>query len=210
VTKHLTITEAADLARDVAAPQARRRMEQHISTGCARCGEAVALFRRVATMAREDERWEPPVETIERAENIFAIPPRARVEKEGAVRQLVARLVFDSFREPLPAGMRSAQSASRHVLYKAGPYFVDLRLDATPGTRRVSVAGQVVRRGGDKTQPETVSVLLIDQRTVLADAPVNALGEFHLDYDAQARLRLRVVLNSGKAGLDLPLARLTR
>ena len=106
--------------------------------------------------------------------------------------------------------MRSAQSVSRHVLYRADQYYVDLRLDATPGTRRVSVAGQVVRRGADKTLPGTVSVLLLDQRTVLADAPVNAFGEFNLDYDNQARLRLRVLLNSGKAGLDLPLARLAR
>ena len=182
-------------------------MERHLGTGCVRCGQAVALFRRVAVMAREDARFEPPLEAIEKAREIFAIRPRG---VERPLRQLVARLVFDSFREPLPAGMRASQAVSRHVLYKAGQYYVDLRLDATPGTRHVSVAGQVLRSGSDKTLPGTVSVLLMDQRSVLADAPVNAFGEFNLDYDVQARLRLRVLLNSGKAGLDLPLARLTR
>jgi len=207
VTKHLSATDAADLARDVAAPQTRRWMERHMATGCARCERLVALFRRVSEMGRADLRFEPPAEVLDKARDIFAIRPR---EVERPFRRLVPRLVFDSFREPLPVGMRSAQSVSRHVLYRADQYYVDLRLDATPGTRRVSVAGQVVRRGADKTLPGTVSVLLLDQRTVLADAPVNAFGEFNLDYDNQARLRLRVLLNSGKAGLDLPLARLAR
>jgi len=191
----------------VAAPQTRRRTDRHIASGCARCEGLISLFRRVSEIARMDARWEPPAEALDKARDIFAIRPR---QLERPFRKLVARLVFDSFREPLPVGMRSAQSVSRHVLYRADQYYVDLRLDATPGTRRVSVAGQVVRRGADKTLPGTVSVLLLDQRTVLADAPVNAFGEFNFDYDNQARLKLRVLLNSGQAGLDLPLARLAR
>jgi hypothetical protein len=207
VTKHLSATDAADLARDVAAPQTRRRSDRHIASGCARCERLISLFRRVSEIARMDARWEPPAEALDKARDIFAIRPR---QLERPFRKLLPRLVFDSFREPLPVGMRSAQSVSRHVLYRADQYYVDLRLDATPGTRRVSVAGQVVRRGADKTLPGTVSVLLLDQRTVLADAPVNAFGEFNFDYDNQARLKLRVLLNSGQAGLDLPLARLAR
>ena len=207
MSKHLTAVEAADLARGLATAQGKLRLERHLASGCVRCGQTVALFRRVAAIAREDARWEPPAEVVDKAREIFAIRPR---DVERPLRKLVARLVFDSFREPLPAGMRAAQSVSRHVLYRAGQYYVDLRLDATPGTRHVSLAGQVLRGGSDKTLPGTVSVLLMDQRSILADAPVNAFGEFNLDYDVQARLRLRVLLNSGKAGLDLPLARLTR
>jgi hypothetical protein len=167
----------------------------------------VAVFRQVAAIGRVDAQWEPPAEAVARAVEIFAIrPPQA----ERPVRRFLPRLVFDSFREPLPAGMRAAPSASRHVLYRAGQYFIDLRLDATAGSRRVSMAGQVVRAGRDKSLPVTASVLLVDRRTVLAEVPVNAFGEFQLDYDVRAGLRLRVLLNAGTARVDFPVARLVR
>jgi hypothetical protein len=181
-------------------------MERHLSGGCARCLKAVTLFRRVAETARADASWDVPAEVIERALDIFAI----RVRATRPARRLLARLVFDSFREPLPAGVRSTRSVSRQVLYRAGSYFIDLRLDATAATRRVSLVGQVVRRGADRASTRTATVSLVDGRTVLSHAPVNSFGEFQVDYDSKARVRLRVLLDAGRTAVDLPLSRLLR
>jgi hypothetical protein len=183
-------------------------MEQHLASGCARCTQFVTRYSRIVSTAREEGRWDPPRGVIERAEEIFAIPAR---RLEPLKRRLLGRLVFDSFRQPLPAGVRASNSVTRHVLYRAGDFFIDLRVDAQQGVRRVSIVGQVARRDPphDANELESVSVLLIDRRTVLARTPVNTFGEFHLDVDAHAQVRLRILVGE-QTGLDVPLSRLLK
>lgn len=207
MTKHLTDTDAADLARDVAAAPARRRMERHLAEGCTRCRRSVSLFQRVSETARADASWDVPADVMELALDIFPFRPE---QVSRPVHRLLARLVFDSFREPLPAGVRAGRGVSRQVLYRAGSYFIDLRLDSTAATRRVSLVGQVVRRGEPGTSTRMASVALVDGRTVVSQAPVNSFGEFQVDYDSKARVRLRVVLDAGRTAVDLPLSRLMR
>jgi hypothetical protein len=181
-------------------------MEQHLASGCVRCTRTVSLYSRIVSTAREDRHPDPPREVLERAEGIFAIAPQ-RVEP--VTHRLLPRLVFDSLRQPLPAGVRASNSVTRHVLYRAGDFFLDLRLDAQHGARRVSIVGQVAKRdaSADADPLGAVSVLLIDRRTILARPAVNAFGEFHLDVDTHAQVRLRILVGE-KKGLDVPLSRL--
>jgi hypothetical protein len=208
LVKHLTATDAADFVRGVSTPPVRRRIEQHLATGCARCTRTTALYRAIASTARGDGQWDPPADVLDRATDIFAIPAR---ELPPLVRRLLPRLVFDSLRQPLPAGVRASNSVTRHVLYRAGDFFIDLRIDAEHGARRVSIVGQVAPRTAPIAElpSETVSVLLIDRRRIVARPPVNAFGEFHFDYDAHAQVRLRILVGE-QTGLDVPLARLLK
>jgi hypothetical protein len=208
LVKHLTATDATDFVRGVSAPAPRRRIERHLATGCARCTRTVALYGSIASTAREDERWNPPAAVLERAADIFAIPAR-RVPP--LTHRLLPRLVFDTARQPLPAGVRASNSVTRHVLYRAGDFFIDLRIDAEHGARRVSIVGQVAPRTAPRTElpRATVSVLLIDRRRIVARPPVNAFGEFHFDYDAHAQVRLRILVGE-HTGLDVPLTRLLK
>ena len=208
LVKHLTATDAADFVRGVSAPPARRRIEEHLTSGCARCARTVALYRTIASTARDEARLDPPPAVLERAAEIFAIPSR-RVEP--LTHRLLLRLIFDSARQPLPAGVRASNSVTRHVLYRAGDFFIDVRIDREHGATRVSIVGQVARREtpGGAMPLEPVSVLLIDRRTVVVRAPVNAFGEFHFDYDAHAQVRLRILVGE-RTGLDVPLSRLLK
>jgi hypothetical protein len=202
LVKHLTATDAADFVRGLSASAARRRMERHLTSGCARCLRTVTLYRSIASTARDERQWDPPPGVLDRAADIFAIVPR-RVDP--LQRRLLPRLIFDSLRQPLPAGVRASNSVTRHVLYRAGDFFIDLRIDREHGAPRVSIVGQVAPR---EAKPlEAVSVLLIDRRTVVARPPVNAFGEFHFDYDVHAQVRLRILLGK-QTGLDVPLSRL--
>jgi hypothetical protein len=164
------------------------------------------MYRNIASTAREERQWDPPAEVLNRATEIFTIPKR-RVEP--LTRRLLPRLVFDSFRQPLPAGVRASNSLTRHVLYRAGDFFIDLRIDREHGAPRASIVGQVAPRTAAKAAAaaKPVSVLLLDRRCIVAQPPVNAFGEFHFDYDAHAKVRLRILLGE-KAGLDLSLSRL--
>jgi hypothetical protein len=206
LVKHLTATDAADFVRGVSARAARRRIEKHLTTGCARCTRAVTLYRRVASTARDERKWDPPPAVVARAADIFAIPAR-RIEP--LTHRLLPRLIFDSLRQPLPEGVRASNSVTRHVLYRADDFFIDLRIDREHGTRRVSIVGQVAPRPETRAAKplDTVSVLLIDRRNIVARPSVNAFGEFHFDYDTQAQMRLRILFGE-QTGLDLPLSRL--
>lgn len=210
--KHINDGNAADLVREVASATDRRWMEQHLETGCARCHETVAFFRAVATVAQTEAQWEPPAEALERAADIF---PERRPRMAPLRHRLLPRLMYDSFREPLPVGIRSGRSVSRQVLYRAGDFFLDLWLDYEQGAGRISLVGQVAARipensGRAKTAEAAASVLLMDGRAVLAQAPLNRFGEFHLDYEPQPRLRLRVPLGAAQTGVELPLSRLLK
>jgi hypothetical protein len=210
--KHLTDGNAADLVRGLAAAKDRRWMEKHLESGCARCRESVAFLRSISVVTQADAQWEPPADIIERALDIF---PERRPRVAPLRRRLLARLMYDSFREPLPAGIRAGRGVSRQVLYRAGDFFLDLRLDYEQGAGRASLVGQVAARipedlARTKVPSASVSVLLMDGRAVVAQAPLNRFGEFHLDYEPQPRLRLRVPLGAAQTGVELPLSRLLK
>jgi len=208
LVKHLTATDAADFVRGVSAPAVRRRIERHLATGCGRFPRAVTLYLQIASTARDEGQWDPPSTVIARAADIFAIPSR-RVEP--LTHRLLPRLIFDSLRQPLPAGVRASNSVTRRVLYRADDFFIDLRIDREHGVRRVSIVGQVTPRMETRagTPIDPVSVLLIDRRNVVARPSVNAFGEFHFDYDAHAQMRLRILFGE-QTGLDVPLSRLLK
>jgi hypothetical protein len=209
LVKHLTATGAADFVRSVGSAAVRARIERHLASGCARCARAVALYRRIASTARQEAQWDPPPGVVARASEIFSIPARQQVAP--LTHRLLPRLIFDSLRQPLPAGVRASNSVTRHVLYRAGDFFIDLRIDREHGAPRVSIVGQVTPREAERvaTALEPVSVLLIDRRAVVARPSVNAFGEFHFDYDPHAKMRLRILFGE-HTGLDVPLERLLK
>jgi hypothetical protein len=163
----------------------------------------VSLLSRVSMMAAADGDFEPPDSVVEEACAIFPVrAPRTAVPR---THRLLARLVFDSFSQPLPAGVRSRQRLTRQLMYRAGEIFVDLRLDREQGQRRVALVGQIA---GDRGRAAASDVVLLDGREPIARAPVNEFGEFQLECEPGAALRLRIPLAGDPWGLDVPLARL--
>ena len=121
------------------------------------------------------------------------------VKLEIAARQVqpspwtLARLVFDSLNQPLPAGVRSGASDTRQLMFDAEGTVVDLVLDTRPQSQTVSLVGQVVDKQGAKVAPRQVRVVLWTETSQpLAQASANEFGEFQLEFAAQDRLRLSV------------------
>src|SRR3989442_1049638 len=126
--KHFDISEWTDFVRGVTSD--RSPMEAHASR-CVRCRATLSLVTRIVQSARTEGQYEPPDRLVRWAKAISALQ---RPERSSVLR-LVARLVYDSFREPLPAGLRAADRVSRHALYEAGNFSVDLRLEQEKGSR---------------------------------------------------------------------------
>jgi hypothetical protein len=102
----------------------------------------------------------------------------------------VARLIFDSFRQPFAVGVRGVSAPARHLSYQSGGLVVDLRVE-WEDTKRVSMAGQAVHvdRGAESIANSNVALLQHEDRPV-AQKTLNSFGEFQLEFDYQDDLRL--------------------
>jgi hypothetical protein len=104
----------------------------------------------------------------------------------------VARLIYDSLREPLPAGLRADTRASRHAVFEAGSLFIDLRLEREQAQMRL--VGQLTHREDPTRFPMASPVLLLGRRDVVAHAVSNQFGEFQMNYPPVRDLRLCIAL----------------
>jgi hypothetical protein len=53
-------------------------------------------------------------------------------------------LVYDSFRHPRPAGLRTAGASPRQLLYKAGRYTIKVQVEAAEAADRLCIVGQIL------------------------------------------------------------------
>jgi hypothetical protein len=98
--------------------------------------------------------------------------------------------MFDSFHEPLPAGVRGGTAPARHLLHEAGKFLIDVRLEQESGTHGF-LTGQVLQRDAGLGATAGAGVLLAQgDRTLLAQAIGNSAGEFQLDFEGQNDLTL--------------------
>jgi hypothetical protein len=119
------------------------------------------------------------------------------------IERLVPRLVFDSFRDPLPVGIRSGEPIVRQVLYEAGPYSIDLRFDHDRGSRRVWLTGQIASDQPDR-HVDRLTVWVTAGAQPAAQACTNNHGEFQLDYEPHPELQLHIGVQP-REQIELPL-----
>ena len=142
------------------------------------------------------ERREPPLPVAQME------APSARPRPGELFEQVVrkASLVFDSFREPLPAGVRAGFGPSaRRLLYKAGRYVVMLRLDRAADSGRLSLVGQILDEGHPKKPLHELPVSVFKGRMTVGRTLTNDFGEFQLQADPAKNLRLSFEVPETKA-----------
>ncbi len=198
---HFDITSWVDFTRGLAAKAEREAMNKHLSE-CRQCGKIVALLHQVQTVATADSAHEVPQYAVHQAKALFALQ---QPEKVHILPRIVARLVFDSFREPLPAGVRSQHRISRQALYEAGDYSVDVRLEHERGSARVTLVGQVVNRTQPGAELDKIPVLLMSGKDVIAHAVSNRFGEFQMDYQPRKHLQLHVPVRQKDGRIEVRL-----
>jgi hypothetical protein len=202
--KHFDIWEWADYVRGLADDVHRPAMDAHLSSGCARCARTASTFRSVTAIAGGEAGHEPPEHAIRYAQAVYSL---FRPETTSLPR-LLARLVHDSRREPLPAGIRAQTRLSRHALYEAGSYYLDLQLDLQRASGPVTLVGQLTDRHNPSAHT-AVPVWLMHQKSVVASALCDRFGEFQLEYMPARDVRLCVSLHEANKRLEIPLNRLT-
>ena len=188
-SEHFTEEDWFDFAHQQAAPSVRASLERHLEKGCSRCTQTVRLWRAVLDVADQQAACRPPDSALRQVKGDFALRRPKRLVERVAEQ---AALVFDSFRQPQPMGVRGAGPTPRQLLYKAGRYMIRLRLEPAADTERMSIVGQLVDEHPSPAAVQDIAVLALKGGKTLDRTLTNHLGEFVLEPDAAEDLRLCV------------------
>jgi hypothetical protein len=175
-----------------------------VHAGCERCRTTLDFVQHLVAVAQTADVGGPPPDAVRWAKAIGALQ---RPQKPSVLR-VIASLVYDSLREPLAAGMRAEDHTSRHVLYEAGEFLLDLRLEHEREAALASLVGQVTHPVVPADRFAEAPVLLTARRDVVAHAKCNSFGEFQLQYEPTAHLRLRIAVDQAGGRIELPLNQL--
>jgi hypothetical protein len=188
--EHFREEDWLDFAREVGDREHRARVAQHLEAGCSECEETFRLWAAVLSVADQATQGGPPEFVLGRMKERFSF---RRPKKLGERIADQAALVFDSFRQPMLAGMRaSAGAPARQLLYKAGRYTIKLQVEPGAGEERLSIVGQILDDKDPSGSLRDIAVLALRGSKTLDRTVTNPLGEFHLEPAATGKLQLSV------------------
>ena len=104
-----------------------------------------------------------------------------------------AHLVFDSFLQPMPAGVRGlSQLPARQLIYQSGSLMVDLWLEPQTDSNSLALVGQIVDSSRPDCQFGSIPVVLHGRKGPIALATTNKFGEFHFNFDFEPSVTLEI------------------
>ena len=104
----------------------------------------------------------------------------------------VARLVLDTFLQPLPAGIRHMQPDTRQLVYKAASLTVDLSFESAPDSSRMTLLGQIIRASDPLSPLNGVPVVLKNKRGPMGLRMTNEVGEFSFEFENERSVSLEI------------------
>lgn len=198
---HYSLEQWVDFARNVVVEDEKRKMENHLKTGCVRCSKELGIWQRLHQVARRESEYVPSDGAVRTVNASFA---NRLARQADRVNSSVVSLLFDTFRSPVLAGTRSTGTASRQVLYGAGTYRIDVRIEPQMDSERVILVGQVLNSANPEERLPELPVTLFKGRKVLAESTTKQFGEFQIECQLEGGFRLMVML-PGQTEVTLPL-----
>jgi CheY-like chemotaxis protein len=122
-------------------------------------------------------------------------PLLAAPGKPGVSAQMarIARCVYDSFRQPLPAAVRGHQRSSRQLVYRHQKTMVDMVIKPVLRSERIVLLGQILTAGEPAGSFADLPVALLAPAGSVVATRTNRFGEFSLEFEyvESAELQLR-------------------
>jgi hypothetical protein len=194
--EHFSVEKWIDFVNQAVTTNERQRMDKHLSLGCGRCQETVSLWQRVRFSAVAEGNYQPPENVVRIAKAAYASSGLA-APKKGAGSK--ARLLFDSFLQPVLAGVRSAGAGTRQMLYRADPYQIDMQLELKPGGNRVVVTGQLLNLSNPQIIATGTRILMSNMQGDVVHTVANEFGEFSGEVKNSGDLQLTFPTPSGES-----------
>src|SRR6266581_3219440 len=104
----------------------------------------------------------------------------------------MARLISDSFRDPLPAGVRALQDRNRRLLYASGSLRVELLIEPDDRSNRIALAGQILDSAKPDRRFERIPVTLQGWKGPVARTTAGEFGEFYLNFNFQSIVTVEI------------------
>jgi hypothetical protein len=176
-------------------------MQAHIDQGCRDCASLVRLYERIIRVGERVRTYEPRNEDVRMVKVGFAsyLPHSRR-----SLANLGSELIFDSLLQPVIAGARSSDCSTRHLLYRSGPLFVDLRLENSDDPKLVLLTGQIMDNSRTKAPVRDVPVLLLAGPQRIVSRASNENGEFYFEFAVEEGLTLSIAVPDG-GRISVPL-----
>jgi hypothetical protein len=186
--EHFSEAPLVDFVRGVGRAEISSRVRAHLAAGCLKCQTALEAWSRVQRLATAEPAYAPPENLVRLVKLGFDSQPSARTSKST-----LGRLVFDGFAQPLPAGVRSAARTAWQVVYEAEGLTVDLRFGQRAPSKTVYLVGQVFDKQAVRVSESNATIeLRTEQDQLVASTVVNAMGEFHMEFQEKGHLWLSV------------------
>jgi hypothetical protein len=184
--RHFTTEDVVDFVNQVIPASRKSAMEEH-RKNCRRCSTAISQLQRVRECAAAEPSYQPPQETVRIARSAFAgLELFLRGQTTGAS----IEVLFDSSLQPALGRVRSAGGATRHVLYRADPFQIDVQVELLPGDERLVVAGQLLGSHDPQIVGRNIALILSNMRGRLVKTVSNQFGEFRAEIENSGDLEL--------------------
>jgi hypothetical protein len=206
--QHLETTDWIDFIRGVMPAEQALFATAHLDGGCITCGDQASWLSRLNESAAREVMVPDAVVNVAKA--ILAAKTRETEDLTRiALKRIRAILQYDSMFDLQPAGARSLPlgCGSRMLLFRAGEYSVDLRLEAEPEHLNWTLVGQLSNDDNPSDDMANLPVLVMAGKKVVGKTFSNEFGEFILPDLPRQRLHLCVPLAAEGQQIDLALNR---
>jgi hypothetical protein len=193
--EHFSVEKWIDFVNQAVTSGERELMDKHLHIGCESCQKTVSLWQRVRSTAAVEWNYQPPENAVRIAKAAFAGAGLDSRNKGAGSR---VKLLFDSFVQPVFAGVRSAGAGTRQMLYRADPYQIDVQLEMKPSGNRVVVTGQLLNLSNPKTIAAGTRILVSNMQGDVVHTVANQFGEFSSEVKNSGDLQLTFATPSGQ------------
>jgi len=194
--QHINTEDLVDYTDGRVSDEGKLAVEDHLSK-CSDCAEMKEELRLLVLRLQEDTTFEPPAELVQWGVSLFQ--PLLQPSSGGKLRKLIASLVFDTFDQPMLAGVRRVGAPPRQLLFRAGDVDVDVKIESMETNDRITLVGQVLSTTAkffDNTPVKLESHGIVRYRTM-----TNLVGEFSFDEVPKDTYHLSVDLPEGQITL---------
>lgn len=147
-----------------------------------------------------------PEEMAIAVKNRFSLRENASDGAGVSTNETAYELLFDSYEEAASPGVRNSVVATRQLLFRIGPVFVDVEVGRETDSDRASLVGQMLDSSNPGHPPVGVPVILLDGGRRVAATSSNDHGEFRLQFAVKDNLKLSVQFDRDKP-VHLPITR---